>query len=437
MNRVKLFSFFLFFFLFYCTAFLFASEQSDKISPAIYEDIIESLWSDDQVEVAHALQIISKSQPYPVAEILKKRFITETNQYIKKRAFHGLQAFDNDAILSVWLDLLHATASPAWKKHIIEELVESNSKKIVMPLVRELDSQYFEVRKAAIEALRKIGDDRVYPKIFRMAGRNNPVYRIYALEALYELYDFRMYPVILQLLKDSNKAVRIAALQCVQKNNLEKTTFLVRKIALHDLNWEVQKQAVAVLNRFHDRGCKYVLTSLISHEYKEVRLQAAKAFLNLKFYGIASYISRQLYREEDVTMQHFLLDILIYLKKSGGFKGLKRVIRQSDSPAIRIKAVYVLGLIRGSTARYLLIEALRDKDFRVRAEICNSLGYVRGNAAAQALLQIIKTEKKRYVRSAALFALERIGGRYILRSLKKVHAHEQDPVFKQLLYSLL
>jgi HEAT repeat protein len=85
----------------------------------------------------------------------------------------------------------------------------------------------------------------------------------------------------------------------------------------------------------------------------------------------------------------------------------------------------------------ILTLTLSESDYRIRGEACNAMGKLKKSRASSILLNQIKTDNSRYVRSAALYSLERIKDEKDIVPLFDIYSVEQDPVFRHLLKNYL
>jgi len=285
--------------------------------------------------------------------------------------------------------------------------------------------------------LQKNGDDRVYPGILFMATSNNPVYRMYALEAMNYLYDRRFYQILVSLLDDDNKSVRIYALKCIYNNQLKQALYLIRKSALNDGDDEVRVNAIEILGKFRDTGSLYVLLKTLSDNNRAVRYESALSLYKLRSVNSAYSISARLFNERDAEIKSVIIDTLVAVRKVGDVRGLKGVLLNDSNLRLKIKAAYAFGVIKDDRHVRILVRGLKDRDFRVRAEVCNSLGNYKLKSVVVRLLGVVKNDSVLYVRSAALYSLKRINNRAAILPLFDLYSEEADPVFRELLRQVL
>jgi len=402
------------------------------------DDIMKKLFGNNAAEKASALAHIDKEKPRNFIELLREKIKITGDLETKLTVIEALSKYPIRPLIPVWIELLKEEESFPVKKRIIDFISQSSDRRIVMPLVDQLSSPFSTVRESAILALKRLGDDRMFPTIFNMAGNQNPIYRVYALEAMFHLYDRRMGGLIRELLADKNKSVRYYALKCIENNRLNETIPQVRNIALNDANWEVRIKAIEVIREFRDAGSLYVVLRCVSDENRDVRHAASLTLLDFRNSSTAHAVSNQLDIESDNQIKNMLMEILISVKNAGGFRGLERVLLHESDADLRIKAAFALGFIGDIRGASLLLKGLEDRDYRIRAEVCASLGNFKNNAAViNGLLDRVNHDEFRYARSAALYSLERIGDRRVLLPLYDLYTVETDPLFRDRLKSVV
>ena len=396
------------------------------------------LLSRDEAESSQALAYIIKNKPVELIPRLRNILISPDEENESRAiALRALSSFSATKYLDIWFEILRKTPSFIIKKEIISIIIKTNNRKIIVPLVEQLSSPYYTVRESAIFALKRYGDDRMFPYILNMARNDNPVFRVYALEAIYYLYDIRLYPIILSLLDDPNKSVRYYALRCIEKNRLNKASSNVRSLALKDKNHEVRVKAIEVLGVLKDSSAYSVVLKCLDDSHRDIRYASVKALYKMKTRKSASPLSRQLYEETEDDIKRLIIDTLIRLKDGGGFKGLEKVLLNDQNPELRIHAAYAYGTLGNKKSLPSLLRGLRDKDYRVRAEVCSSLGQFKDKRILPYLLGIINDDTENYVRTASLYAIKRMKEKKAVLPLFDRYVGEKDPIFKDKLRAFL
>jgi HEAT repeat protein len=400
------------------------------------EKTVQTILEKNGEQQNNAVKYIKDNLPPDAPRLLCDALITEGDTSQKLFVLSILKLYNLQSIKDQYIRVLENTDNVFVKIEIIALFGRSGDKSFVVPVSKELEHRFADVRKAAILALKEIGDDRMFPVIFKMAESKNSVYKMYALEALYQVYDIRLFSIVQAFLSDENKSVRIYALECVEKNYIDKLLPTVRTIALSDQNPEVRVVAINTLGRMNDSGCMQVLFKTLTSDNREIRYATALNLGKFRFKQSSYYISEQLAIETDNQIKSILIDSLLDMKDGGGYKGFENIIDHENYPGIRIKSTYALGIIGGNKAVPILLKALKDSEYKVRAETCNSLSFYKDKTVISNLLSIVNNDPERYVRLAALYALEKIKDRSVVIPLYDRYAVEKDPVFKMKLFEV-
>jgi HEAT repeat protein len=401
------------------------------------QDIMKSLLSGNPDRVSDVITLIGKNRPAELPPLIIDAFLASEDPAVRKTAMSAMKQYPPAKTVPLWLEALKKTGSFPIKKEIIDHFMTMNDRRIVVPLVEELRSPFNAVRESAILALKRMGDDRMFPYILDMAHDPNPIFRIYALEAIYHLYDRRLYDLLIGLLKDENKSVRYYTLKCIEKNQLSTALPHVRTMALSDANSDVRVKAVDLLGSLHDTGSLYVALKCLSDPNRDIRFATVNTLHALAQRPSGAPLSQQLTVEDDDAIKEIILAVLVKIRTAGGYRGLEKVLSSEKKVSLRIKAAYALGEIREDRSVPLLLGTLSDADPRVRAEACNSLGSYREKRILVKLLEVINDDTSLYVRTASLYSLNRMRDREALVPLFDRFAIETDPVFRDKLRQVI
>ncbi|HPA64885.1 MAG TPA: HEAT repeat domain-containing protein, partial [Spirochaetota bacterium] len=135
-------------------------------------------------------------------------------------------------------------------------------------------------------------------------------------------------------------------------------------------------------------------------------------------------------------LKDFYISLLVSFRSSL-IRGIELTALKDSSARLRIKAVASLGILRSDRSAGVLIQTLSDEDYRVRSEACNSLAIINARSSCQKMTAMVKNEKNIFVRSAALYALEKIRDKSTIIPLYDILAEEKDEVFRMLLNNTL
>jgi len=408
--------------------------SAEPVTPKI---LLSDLKSFNSARREKALACIRATRPDALLPGLVETVLTGTRARHRRAAIMALKAYPGNDVIPQWLKILGKTGSAEIKAEVISFLSGINDRRVVVPFARHLSSPCLEVREKAAEALSRNGDDRMYPFIIELTADPNPVRRIYSLEALYYLYDRRFYSLLADLLRDENKSVRIYAVRCALQNNVSELLFIIRSIALNDMNDEARIAAINSIGRFRDGKSLFILMRSLNDENRNVRFSAASALNRLRMRKSIYSVSRRLYLEEDRQIQDMLINILTALGKTGDIRGFRKILVQGSDVPLQVRAAYALGLFRDERAPAILIDALGNSSYLVRGEVSNALGSYRTARVVDSLVRTVSSDRRRYVRSAALYSLARINSSRSVLPLYELYSREKDPVFRVLLQATI
>ncbi len=395
------------------------------------QEIVSGLMSDDQQKIDAALALIEKNHPEEIIPQLKTVLISRNDEKLLLSSFKALKYYPVTKVINEWIEILEKTPSFAVKEQAIDYLASTKDRRVIIPIVDQINNPYFPVRERAIFALKRFNDDSIYPRILNMATGKNPVMRLYSLEAIYHLYDQRLYNLLIDMLKDENHSVRFYVLKCLEKNNLSKALNHIRNTALQDSNPEVRVKAIEIVGKSKANNPYGVLYQSLSDTHADVRYAAIKAIRDLDFRQTSYRLSDILASEKEDRVKELIIDTLISFRSGAGFKGLSKILYNDENVLLRIRASYALGQIDDRNSIPYLVKALNDRENSVRAEACNSLGYYKMKTAIDPLIEIIKSDATPYVRSAALFSIKRIRDKATILPLFDQYVIEKDAVFKE------
>jgi len=357
----------------------------------------------------------------------------ETDKGKKQEYIKKLRTMPANEVAEYWLERLDGTYRTAEKVRIIDEMSEYADKRFVLPLANYLVNPHQALRKAAARSLKKIGDDRLYPVILKMVSSETPVHRIYFIEAMNYLYDQRFYPLLAGLMRDENKSIRIYVINCMKENRIAESLGVIRGSALSDRNDEVRIAAIEAIGSLRDGNGLSVLHVTLNDRNRDVRCESARSIRLIGSLASVNPLSYRLLPEDDNEIKDIMLETLSVLRRVGDVRGLEKILTTDDNLSLRIKAGHVLSFSGSLQGQAALQQGLRDKDYRVRAEVCNSLGYYRNRQALASLFEILAAENNFYIKTAALNSVRRINDKSSLMGIFDLYTVERDPLFKELL----
>lgn len=402
------------------------------------KDLVSAVTDGNVKKLQSAIEYIKLNHPDTLPGKLKEEYLDDDDEAVRERIITALKEYPLQEQAALWIELLRSTKEKKTEIELIEFLSSSKVTSFTIPIAEKLLVPRSEVREKAAVMLKQFGDDRMLPVILSLGQSKNPIDRIYFLEALNYLYDVRFQKLAISMLEDENKSVRIYAIRCVNNNYVKEALPALRKLTAKDDNNETRKMGIESLVSFKDTASGSMLTGILKDESGEMRIEAVKALKELKYNSAAVPISEMLLKEEKPEIKQAVLDTLISFKKAGNINGIKHIIKNDEDPKMRIKAVYTLGAIsEDSSSLEILKEASLDEDYRVRGEVCSVMGSFKKSGQSEFLINQIKNDKSRYVRTAALYSIVKINDSKNVIRVFDIYSVEDDRVFKEILREII
>ncbi len=302
----------------------------------------------------------------------------------------------------------------------IDLTVEWEESRLVHAVARLSRHPWSKVRLAAFEALSKLSNDMLIPVLVRLMQAERPVYRMYGLEGMLRYGDKRLGPFMIDSLSDPAKSVRLYTVTAWpgQPGAEESSHHLARQYHREE-DGEVRQRIIEVVTARNWRRHMSLVHRAIGDDISLVRLAGVEAALSFHDRGAATYLSRQLAKEDRRDLKLIMTDALMELEHSGGGAGLRHLLENDSDSEVRQRAALALGYLKDRGSVYTLSGALRDdRTAEVRMQAAASLGRLGDNRAVDSLAETIRKNEESYeVRSAASLALARIGSRDSLRTL--------------------
>jgi len=401
------------------------------------KELISYLESWNNFRVKNALMYIQSKKDKSIIPLLKQAIKKSRKENKSIILLQALSSFDIKKNIDIWIEKLEQTKSDKVKLAILKNIKNIKDRKLVLPLTFLLNNPETDIRKLSAKILRKTGDDRMFPFILQMGDRENSLSKIKFLSAMEYLYDKRFFNTIISYLSSTNKTVQIYTLKLIYINKIHEALPQVRKLLSTNVNNDVKIEAIKIIGKMKDYPSQYLLAKCLGNQSIKIRKNTALALKKLKSHSTIYSIYQRLKVEKNDEIKDILLDIIIAVKKTGNISALNKILLGDKNFRLRIKAAYSLGVIKDFKAIKILEQGLKDSDYRVRAETCNSLGKYKNLETTKILLKQIKDDSVRYVRSAALFELEKFRTRNIIIPLFNQYTEEYDIIFKAMLKKVL
>jgi len=259
------------------------------------------------------------------------------------------------------------------RDEIIEALVQHGSETVEL-LVSQLTAEDLEVRRSAVVALGRIGDQSATSALVNTL--NEESLAIDAANALSEIGDPQAVDGLLNLIGNKDASIRQAAVAAL--NSIITPSMSNRIIPLlHDPDPNVRESAVKIAGYFGYPEAAGALVELSRDPHERVRCAA--------------------------------IEHLPFVEEKRAFDVLSNALKEETSN-VRAAAARALGNMDGPQIVEHLIEGLVDDDGWVRYFSARALGRRRDEESVEALKKVVEEDEFNHVRIAALDSLGQIGG---------------------------
>ncbi len=353
-------------------------------------------------------------------------------------------------------NLLHSLQStdPPAREKAATALGGTKDPSAIKPLIKTLADEYKYVRRAAAEALGKMGEPAVEPLAKALKNENSNV-REGALTALGLIGNPTVVPVMLQAVHDEDVSVREASVEALGRIHDERAEAGLVRVMMRNRDWDLRGRAAEALKKagwtpkdsreqafvflaseqwaklahLGERALEPLMQALSDRD-GSIRAKAAHTLGRCNNpMGIPPLVKALRDKNEAVRenagsalrslgwtpsvpedrawslLANQEWDALVELGKPAVDPLL---VATTDGRAkVRLAAALALGEIRDRRAVEPLAALLEDNDADVRSSAARALGMIRDPKAAQKLFACL-ADKSRHVRAAALTALKTI-----------------------------
>jgi HEAT repeat protein len=330
----------------------------------------------------------------------------------------------------LWPRLRRALNEEWWVRQAVPETLGEIGVPAVPTLMEALKNWDGDVRRAAAEALGKIGDLQAVPALIEALKDDKEWVRWKVAEALGKIGDPQAIPALMEVLKDEDWRVRQAAADALGKigdrqavpalletlkdwyGDVSRAAEALGEIgvpavpalmeALKNWDWQVRWAAAWALGKIGDLQAVPALMEALKDEDKDVRQTAAEALGKIGVPAVPALM--EALKDEDWRVRQAAARAL---GEIGDPQALPALIQALKDEYVREAVEEALGKI-GVPAVPALIEALKDDDEDVRRAAAGALGEIGDPQAVPALIEALKDDDE-YVRRAAVGALGKIG----------------------------
>ena len=330
-----------------------------------------------------------------------------------------------------WIKLLK---QPNFRHEAIRVLINIADSRVVDPLIILLGDPDIEVQRKAIDALRRIGDNRAIDALVN--NLNNLELRHETIQALTNIRSEKVVEPLIGLLGDPNIDVQRKAVEALGRiGDNQAIDALMKILKRPELRWdaiqaltnirseqvvelligllddpdiEVQRKAVDALKEIGDNRAIDALVKLINRP--NLRYKAIRALTNFNIQRVVDSLL-VLLDDPDIEMQRKIVDTL---GEIGNNQAIDPLVKRLNRPELRREAIQALTNFRAEQVVEPLIGLLDDPDIEVQCKAVDALGKIGGNQAIDAL---VKTLDRPELRREAIQTLTNIRTKQVVETL--------------------
>ena len=324
-----------------------------------------------------------------------------------------------------------------------EALGKMDAQKAIDPLINMLGDEEW-VRFSVVEALSTIGDKKVVPHLLK-ALKNTGAVQFGIVEALGQLKDSDAVSPLLDLMADADSGVRNLSMKAVMEITEGEENVVADKVgkerfvqylveSAEDINSDVKKYALKGLATIGDPMSAGVVLRTASEldlqdeESVDIICEALESIDSpealLAFLG-AKDISKV--NEEDEPLIEIVIQVLGRIGKENTAVSLSNVLFKAES-GVKVQILDALQEIGSEKSQGKILEALKDRNGRVRRSAASALGSIKNDISLDSLCSLVEKEKFPDVIERAIKAIVSIGGESAFQRLQKFTQSELSSI---------
>jgi len=261
------------------------------------------------------------------------------------------------------------------------EALTRHGEGVIELLIDRLESEDFEIRRAAVSVLGRLGYRQATPALIKVL-ETDPMIRVEAAQALARIGDESALDSLLNLIGDTDGSVRQAVVGALNSIGSARMPQLIKPL-LRDERPLVRESAARVAGYFGYENCADLLLECCDDEDERVRQAAVEHLPYLEDERVSNVLAKKL---------------------------------RSDTPRVRAAAAAALGKLPGSQT--VLVTAFADEDSWVRYFAAQSLGRLNNPESVSALIKVATIDPLNHVRIAAIQALGSIGSQEAIEAIR-------------------
>lgn len=379
-----------------------------------------------QKQSHHAINALAQIGSEKAIAFLAKLIETNTKHHSSVKNALITYKFRHSSYI---LKLLHPSQPSAVKLIAIEIASECRTKGILPLLLTEL-SQKTLPPLTLINAIKKLKDKRAQRVLLSMLSENSFEIKRACLEALIEIVDERAAPLIRKELNNSNRIIRILAIKILRLLKSKESTMSLLKVAQGD-HIDEARLAVEALAQIADHRAFKVLLSLLYHSDELLRNNAAIAISKIRwpkkhpkkhdsYMALITTCQQLSQRKEESCLMALGLSLKNNKKHSKIALNYLAKRFSLNNHSLFLAACAALAPIDSPAVEKLLSRRFYNLDKKLRPHLIEALGYQRSTLSLPILRKIINGRDDSFSTKEKAAAIYALAQRRDYRSKRKI-----------------
>lgn len=290
-------------------------------------------------------------------------------------------------------------------------LGEIRDKRSILPLINVLNDNNEAVRYSAIHALGKIGKPAVNFIIYASNSKDIQI-RFRSLEALGLIKDKKAITKLIKTLKDENREIRWYVLDIIKKYGQYGTVYLIN--ALNYKDNEFRFHIISILGEIKDKRAVTPLLSFLENDDTNIRYITADALGKIGDKKAVEPLIKAL-NDEDVTVRFNAAEALGKIRDNKSIEPLNKALADEDRLVREYSAISIAKMSKKEIYNSLITN-LNSNEINLISGTLMALGELRNNKTINLIIPYLKFENE-FIRRDAAEALGKIGDDKAVESL--------------------
>ena len=362
-----------------------------------------------------------------------QKALKDPDEGVRRAATEALREIGTDRVVGHLIAALKDKGEGV-RRAATEALVRIGTDRVVGHLIAALNDKGIVVRIAAAEALVRIGSDKATDAVIAALKDKEFVVRRAAAGALGRIGSDKATDAVIAALKDKEFVVRIAAAEALVRIGSNKATdAFIAALKNKDEGFDVRYRAAEALGRIGTGRVVGPLTTALKDPDEDVRRAATEALVRIGSDRVVGHLMAAL-KDKNEVVRILAAEALVRIGSDRVVDPLAAALKDNNK-VVRILAAEALVRIGSDRVVGPLTTALKDPDEDVRRAATEALVRINSDRVLNPLAAALK-DKNENVRKLAAETLVRIGSDRVVDPLRTAMKYGNKDVRSMAIYAL-